>query len=86
DYMLRDTGIQLLLTKNEWLKKVSIHQTELICLDQGYEEFVPEAEVMPATLRPDGLAYINYTSGSTGQPKGVLIPHQAVVRLVCETD
>ncbi|MEK4317564.1 non-ribosomal peptide synthetase [Bacillus sp. FSL R7-0229] len=86
DYMLRDTGIQLLLTKNEWLKKVSIHQTELICLDQGYEEFLPEAEVMPAALRPDGLAYINYTSGSTGQPKGVLIPHQAVVRLVCETD
>lgn len=41
---------------------------------------------MPAALRPDGLAYINYTSGSTGQPKGVLIPHQAVVRLVCETD
>lgn len=67
-------------------EKVSIHQTELICLDQGYEEFLPEAEVMPAALRPDGLAYINYTSGSTGQPKGVLIPHQAVVRLVCETD
>ncbi|MFP3325217.1 AMP-binding protein, partial [Planococcus sp. SIMBA_160] len=30
DYMLKDTGIQLLLTKNEWLKKVSISQTELI--------------------------------------------------------
>ncbi|QGX67142.1 amino acid adenylation domain-containing protein [Bacillus sp. ms-22] len=86
DYMLRDTGIKLLLTKNEWLKKVSINQTELICLDQGYEEFLPEAEVMPAALSPDGLAYINYTSGSTGQPKGVLIPHQAVIRLVCETD
>ncbi|PCK23143.1 non-ribosomal peptide synthetase [Bacillus pumilus] len=86
DYMLKDTGITLLLTKNEWLKKVSINQTELICLDQGYEEFLPEADVMPAALRPDGLAYINYTSGSTGQPKGVLIPHQAVIRLVCETD
>lgn len=86
EYMLKDTGIKLLLTKNEWLKKVSINQTELICLDQGYEEFLPDADVMPATLSPDGLAYINYTSGSTGQPKGVLIPHQAVIRLVCETD
>ncbi|MCY7732830.1 amino acid adenylation domain-containing protein [Bacillus safensis] len=86
DYMLRDTGIQLLLTKNEWLKQVSISQTELICLDQGYEEFLSEGELQPAALKPDGLAYINYTSGSTGQPKGVLIPHQAVIRLVCETD
>lgn len=30
----------------------------------------------------DHLAYISYTSGSTGVPKGVAIPHRGVVRLV----
>ena len=32
------------------------------------------------------LAYVNYTSGSTGQPKGVLIEHRAVVNLVKESN
>jgi amino acid adenylation domain-containing protein/non-ribosomal peptide synthase protein (TIGR01720 family) len=32
------------------------------------------------------LAYIMYTSGSTGQPKGVGITHEAIVRLVCNTN
>ncbi len=36
--------------------------------------------------RPDSLAYVLFTSGSTGVPKGVAVPHRAVVRLVRESD
>ncbi|WP_158843546.1 non-ribosomal peptide synthetase [Saccharothrix deserti] len=43
-----------------------------------------EVEVLPAD--PDRLAYVAFTSGATGQPKGVTIPHRAVVRLVHDAD
>ena len=32
---------------------------------------------------PLSLAYVSFTSGSTGVPKGVAVPQRAVVRLVC---
>lgn len=38
--------------------------------------------VPPAPPDPDRLAYIAFTSGSTGEPKGVAIPHRGVIRLV----
>ncbi len=47
----------------------------------------PEAIVGPIDRStPRGLAYVMYTSGTTGTPKGVMVEHQAILRLVVNTN
>ena len=41
---------------------------------------------VPEKNRADSLAYLIFTSGSTGEPRGVMIEHRGVTRLVKNTD
>jgi amino acid adenylation domain-containing protein len=56
---------------------------DLRAVVQGVEAPPQAAAPLPDT-GPDDPAYVMFTSGSTGHPKGVLIPHRGVVRLVVE--
>jgi amino acid adenylation domain-containing protein len=41
---------------------------------------------LPETTGPDGLAYVIHTSGTSGRPKGVMVEHRGIVRLVRDTN
>jgi amino acid adenylation domain-containing protein len=60
---------------------------QMICVDDADLPQRLEARVdAPPPVRADSPAAIMYTSGSTGQPKGAVITHRNIVRLVRGTD
>ena len=45
-----------------------------------------DATPLPERSSPAALAYVMYTSGTSGRPKGVMVEHRAIVRLVRDTN
>jgi len=82
-YIAQDSGITLLLTESALLPSLPLGQVEVVVVDQHIEFFATQTPLPP--ILPAQAAYIIYTSGSTGQPKGCVIPHSNVVRLMQQT-
>ncbi|MBW4507537.1 MAG: amino acid adenylation domain-containing protein [Scytonematopsis contorta HA4267-MV1] len=87
DFLLRDSGISLLITQQEAITKVSSCKTEIVVIEEidsqleNYNQELPEVAILP-----EHPAYVIYTSGSTGTPKGCVVNHANVVRLLKATE
>ncbi|PHM30481.1 non-ribosomal peptide synthetase [Xenorhabdus innexi] len=85
DFMLKDAAPRLLLTRASLADQLPrtvpvLHLDELAPLLAIQPDTNPETQMIGLTARH--LAYVIYTSGSTGQPKGVMIEHRNVLRLI----
>ena len=86
-FMIEDAELQVLLTTEKLSSVLPQTDAQVICLDRDREVIASRCKENPqVSSHPDDLAYVMYTSGSTGIPKGVSVPHRAVIRLVKNTD
>jgi len=84
-YVAKDARVKIVVTQS-WLVDRLPQCEEVVCLDTDSTEIEQQSlENVLCEVRPDNLAYIIHTSGSTGQPKGVLVTHANVVRLFSAT-
>src|SRR6185295_16826983 len=82
-YMLEDTAPVVLLTHGATRAGLAADTLGVIAVDLEADEreWAAHSEANPdragAEMNARSLAYILYTSGSTGQPKGVAIEHRS---------
>jgi amino acid adenylation domain-containing protein len=85
-FMVEDAGISCLISDRNGLRKFSalLKQKHPFIDVEELENESPAYTSGPA--ESSDLAYVMYTSGSTGVPKGVMVEHKSIARLVCEPD
>ena len=82
-HMLRDAGARLVLVSAATSAAFAGQEAKLLQLGADEPSLSKGAAAPPESgVRAENLAYVMYTSGSTGLPKGIAVVHYNVSRLV----
>ncbi len=75
-YIIKDSGVSILLTQENLREALRFFSGEQICLDSDWSKIAKETDAnTQRDVTFENLAYVIYTSGSTGLPKGAMVMH-----------
>jgi len=85
--IIAESEATLVLTREKYRWRVNFPGLKILSVD-GYESSYDGSDPGDLAIQTSARqpAYVMYTSGSSGAPKGVCVPHQAVIRLVRNTN
>ncbi|NOK62237.1 MAG: hypothetical protein GFH27_549327n67 [Chloroflexi bacterium AL-W] len=83
-FMIEDAALDVLVTDAAHLATVPSTTATVLCLEQVWQHpFMHHDDDALPPIHPEQSAYLLYTSGTTGHPKGVLVPHRALANHLC---
>ncbi|MCK4258361.1 MAG: amino acid adenylation domain-containing protein [Halanaerobiales bacterium] len=86
-YILEDSQSKLVLVQNNlFVENKDLLQAKEILVIEDIMNLTLDNSILQNINNPSDLAYIIYTSGTTGRPKGVMVTHRNVIRLVKNTN
>ena len=82
-FQTQDADLALLLTQERVLARLPVPGVAVLVLDQEEARLAAQpTRALVDRWLPEHIAYVLYTSGSTGQPKGVLVSQRALCNYV----
>ena len=78
-FMLEDAEAAVLLTSEHLLEKFSQYRGRAVCVDSANSSLLGQPQTNPESgVSAENAAWLAYTSGTTGTPKGTLVPHRVL--------